>query len=89
MNHKVFAVMALIAPVWTSLAQFAVSRYEGWGQWAAAPLLLLPLLYGSVIGLSGLVLVCSARRRRQPFGWRLGWTLVAFYPVWLLLLRRF
>lgn len=88
MNKKAFAVMALISPLWSSLAQFAVSRYEGWGQWAAAPLLVLPLLYGLLIGTTGMVLLYAARRNREPISWWLCWSLVAYYPLWLLLLRR-
>jgi len=88
MNRKVFAVLALIAPLWSSIAQLAVSRYEGWGQWAAAPLLVLPLLYGVLVGMVGLVLLYHARRVCQPLGWWLGWSMVAFYPLWLVLLRR-
>jgi len=89
LNRKAFAVMALISPLWSSMAQLAISRYEGWGRWAAAPLLVLPLLYGLLIGTTGLALLYTARRNREPIGWWLGWCLVAFYPVWLVLLRRF
>jgi hypothetical protein len=88
MNKTVFATLAVIAPVWTGFARLAISRYEGWGQWAAAPLLLLPLLYGSLIGLTGLAHLYADWRRREPIGWWLGWSLVAFYPLWLVLLRR-
>jgi hypothetical protein len=51
-------------------------------------LLLLPLLYGSLIGLTGLAHLYADWRRREPIGWWLGWSLVAFYPLWLVLLRR-
>jgi hypothetical protein len=88
MKMKILALLAVITPLWTSFAQMAISRYEGWGQWAAAPMLLLPLLFGCLVGLAGLVLLCMAWHRRQPVGWWLGWSLVAFYPLWLVLLRR-
>jgi len=88
MKNPVFAVLAVISPIWTSAAQVAVGRYEGWGQWAAAPLLLFPLLYGAAIGLGGLVLLYGAWRRREPVIWWLAWSVVAIYPVWLVLLRR-
>lgn len=89
MKRKLYAVLALAAPLWTSLAQLAISHYEGWGEWTAVPLLIFPVLYGTVVGLLGLLLLVLAWRRRQAFGWWLGFSLIAFYPVWLLLLHRY
>jgi hypothetical protein len=65
--------------VWTSwvplgafvAANLYVDEFEGWGQWAAAPVLLGPVLLSAVfvvIG-TGLVLREQPRRGVQPFTW--------------------
>ena len=51
--------------LWIGLDAY-VSRFEGWGQWAAAPILLIPLFASaafSIFGLAGVLL--SYHRRRS------------------------
>jgi len=84
MKVRIFPVFAIISPIWWLIAKLAASRYEGWGEWAAAPLLLMPLLYSLLIGLIGMTRCVRLRAARQPLRQPVLYTLVAFLP-WLLL----
>ena len=50
--------------LWIGLDVY-VNRFEGWGQWAAAPILLIPLLASAVFILIGLTVVWSRYRRQR------------------------
>jgi len=87
-SRWLFAVAAGISPLWWGLANLAVSRYEGWGQWAAAPLLLLPLGYSLLVGLAGIARGVRLHRRDEPLLPTLVFTLIALLPWLLLILRK-
>ena len=42
-----------------------VSRFEGWGQWAAAPILLIPLFASAAFSIFGLAGVLSNYHRQR------------------------
>ena len=43
-----------------------VNQYEGWGQWAAAPILFIPILLSFLMGVWGVVLIRQARKLKMP-----------------------
>ncbi len=43
-----------------------VNQFEGWGQWAAGPMLLIPILLSLVMAVIGLVLIVRARKQKAP-----------------------
>ena len=78
---------ALPSPLGYAWTSVEVSRYEGWGQWAAAPLLLVPLGYGALLALGAATAAWGARRVARPN--RLIWlaAMIALLP-WLHVLAR-
>ena len=42
-----------------------VNQYEGWGQWAAAPILLIPIFLSLAMGVMGVVLILQARKQKK------------------------
>ena len=78
---------ALPSPLGYAWASVEVSHYEGWGQWAAAPLLLVPLGYGALLALGAATAAWCARRAGRPN--RLAWlaVMIALLP-WLHVLAR-
>ena len=43
-----------------------VNQYEGWGQWAAGPMLLIPILLSLLMAVMGVVLIVRARKQKAP-----------------------
>ena len=43
-----------------------VNKYEGWGQWAAGIVLLIPVLLSVVMGVMGVVLIVCAKKKKEP-----------------------
>lgn len=66
-----------------------VARFDGWGAWASAPLLLLPALVSVPIVIWGLVRIAGIRRTGASYMAALGWTIVAALPLLWLGVRRF
>ena len=71
---------------WVPLAIFVatsiyVRQFDGWGAWAAAPLLLLPLAVSFGFGIYGIA-VCWRARKADELTWGLGLaTLFALGPI--------
>ncbi len=60
-----------------AIGSWYTSRFDGWGQWAAAPVLLVPILTSLGMGVAGGVCTVINRRHNHPWGqWFLG-TLVS------------
>lgn len=78
---------ALPSPLGFAWAQIEVGHYEGWGQWAAAPLLLVPLGYGALIGTAAAVSAAFAWRSRRPPTAPLIAATIALAPWFVLLVR--
>ncbi len=55
------------AVAWLGMRQY-VEQYDGWGRWAAAPSMLLPVVASAVFVGIGLMLVSRAEARR-PARW--------------------
>jgi len=85
MSRWLYPLAAGVSPLWWGLANLAVSRYEGWGQWAAAPLLVLPLGYSLLVGLVGLARCLRLHHRGEALRLPVVFTLIALLP-WLLLM---
>lgn len=43
-----------------------VNQFEGWGQWAAGIILLIPVLLSLVMGVMGVVLIVCAKKKQAP-----------------------
>jgi hypothetical protein len=43
-----------------------VNQYEGWGQWAAGIILLIPVLLSLIMGVMGVVLIVCAKKKQEP-----------------------
>jgi len=50
--------------LWIGLDAY-VSRFEGWGQWAAAPILLIPLFASAAFSIFGLAGILSNYHRQR------------------------
>lgn len=66
-----------------------VASFEGWGAWAAAPMLLLPALVSLPLVLWGIFMISGRRRAGKSYFATLGWTIVAGLPIVWLGVRRF
>jgi hypothetical protein len=61
-SAKAYCILSWIPLVLWIATEVYVSRFDGWGQWAAAPLLLAPLILSALFLLTGLAV------RRNPGG---------------------
>lgn len=88
-HHARFAwpLAALPSPLGYAWASTEVARYDGWGQWAAAPLLLVPLGYGALVAMAAALAVFVAWRRRHPVAMPMLGFVIALAP-WLHVLAR-
>lgn len=59
------------------IGNWYVDRFEGWGRWAAAPVLLVPILLSLGMGIAGGVSTVMQRRSGNPWGEWLSGTLIA------------
>ncbi len=80
-------LLAAAAPIGFVLTHLYASRYEGWGQWATAPIFLLPLGYSLVAALTCLAAVVGKLRHDQSPLFVLSCLVVAASP-WLYVLLR-
>jgi hypothetical protein len=62
-----------------------VDRYDGWGAWAAAPLLLVPVAVSAMFVGIGLVLVTSSTRGRPVRGDWIAIGVAALPLLWIVL----
>jgi len=83
----IWPLIALPSPLGYAWAVAALKRYEGWGQWAAAPMLLLPLGYGLLVALAATAAAWRARRAQQPTAVLLLASAIAMLP-WLAVVTR-
>lgn len=80
-------LVALPSPLGYAWAAAAIRRYEGWGQWAAAPMLLLPLGYGLLVALAAIAAARRAQQARRPAAAPLLACAIAVLP-WLVVVAR-
>lgn len=66
-----------------------IRNFDGWGAWAAAPLLLFPGLVSLPIAILGLFDCVAAARRGAPISPALLCTLIAALPIFWIGVRRF
>ena len=64
-----------------------VAQFEGWGQWAAGPMFLLPLGMSAILVFAGLFQCLDARRAGQSYVSPAAATLLAGAPVLWFLVR--
>jgi len=74
--------------LWIGLSAY-VSRFEGWGQWAAAPVLLIPLFTSAAFSLYGLAGVLLNYHRQRSVAKRdIFATLACSLPVMYLFIGK-
>ena len=66
-----------------------VDGYDGWGAWAAAPLLLIPAFVSLPVVVSSFARLLRERRAGETGLATAGWTVVAGLPLLWLAVRRF
>jgi len=64
--HKVFYWTCPLPLLFFGMAWLYVQQFEGWGQWAAAPMLILPIAFSFLVGSWGIVLIVQERLIHQP-----------------------
>lgn len=64
--HKVFYWSCPLPLLLFGIAWWHVNQFEGWGQWAAAPMLILPIAFSFLVGSWGVTLIVQERLARQP-----------------------
>jgi len=80
-----FRVLALIPLGSLLYLAFYVRRYDGWGAWAAAPLLLTPVLLSLPTTLIGVLRILGERRGGAIRPWTIVFTALASAPLlWIL-----
>lgn len=80
------------ASCWVPAAALAgmmiyVQQFEGWGQWAAAPMLLLPVILSGVMTAWGLLRVLAERRAGRPHAGTWVAAAIAAIPLFWILYR--
>ena len=80
-------IAALPSPIGYAWAWIEVEKYDGWGQWAAAPMLLAPLGYGLLLGLAAALAALLAWRGHRPCAAPLVAVVIALAP-WLVVIAR-
>jgi hypothetical protein len=65
---KTFSLFSWIPLALWVAANIYISRFEGWGAWAAAPMLIIPLAVSLIFGVIGLAVFVNQPpdRRRSP-----------------------
>lgn len=87
-QHVLYGIMAFISPCSFWLTDIYVYQYEGWGQWAAAPIMLIPLFLSLMTTLVGIILIIFRIRKKEPPWTMVGLSLVAISPwIYTLILR--
>jgi ABC-type spermidine/putrescine transport system permease subunit II len=85
-ENKVFFWLAPMPPLVLIATFIYISQFDGWGAWAAAPMLLIPIIFSAVIGSYGLLLLYSRNRLGEPLFKLTLNTLLAGSPVlWFLI----
>lgn len=84
-RFDLFTVLAFV-PLASMLAMTRyVSRFDGWGAWGAAPLLLIPPILSLLVTGIGVLRVLAIRQDGRPGGIALALTAIAAVPLlWLL-----
>ena len=79
-----FKILALIPLGSLVYLTFYVRRFDGWGSWAAAPLLLTPVLLSLPTTIIGVLRIIGERRAGSIRPWTVVFTLIAAVPIlWL------
>ncbi len=82
---RVFRFISWIpAATWMGMQAY-VGQYDGWGAWAAAPLLLVPVAVSAVFVGTGLLLSVSSRASRSATADRVAIGVAALPLLWFAL----
>jgi hypothetical protein len=88
-NQKTLTILLAFIPLGALIGlEFYVSHFDGWGAWAAAPLLLVPALLGITLGLIFLFDAIRAYRNQEAILLSVVLLLLALAPVFWLFIRR-
>lgn len=71
---RTFRYLCWIPAAGWAYARLEIDRYDGWGAWAAAPLLLVPVAASALLVGVGLLLASRSRSGRPKPG---DWTAIA------------
>ncbi len=65
-GRRVFKYLCLLPLGLFVVLRIYVNSFEGWGQWAAAPVLLLPVVLSFCFGVWGGAMLWNAKKSKQP-----------------------
>ena len=65
---KIYFILSPLPLVLIGLISIYVRQFEGWGAWAAAPMLIPPFILSFIMGLWGILLIRQAKRKNAPEG---------------------
>jgi hypothetical protein len=84
--RKIYCILSPLPLVLFGLISIYISQFEGWGAWAAGPMLILPIILSFMMGLWGIHLTWQAKREEVPDGKLLLATLLAgSLAIWILI----
>ncbi len=84
---KIYSILSPLPLVLLALISIYVKQFDGWGAWAAAPLLIPPFILSFILGLWGILLIRQAKRENAPQGKLMSATLLAGSLAILAILR--
>lgn len=83
--RKIFIILSPLPLVIFGLLLIYVNQFEGWGAWAAGPMLIPPIILSFMMGLWGILLTWQAKREEVPEGKLILATLLAgSLAIWIL-----
>lgn len=75
--RKIYCILSPLPLALFGLISIYVNQFEGWGAWAAAPMLVPPIILSFMMGLWGIHLTWQAKRQDVPEGKLMFATLLA------------
>jgi hypothetical protein len=89
-NRQSIATLMAYCPLAALFAvELYIKKFDGWGAWASAPLLLVPAILGIPIGLSFLLYAIQAYRGTRTVSRHIWQMILAISPLGWLMVRRF
>ena len=84
--RKIFIFLSPLPLVFFVLLLIYVNQFEGWGAWAAGPMLIPPIILSFMMGVWGVLLIWQAKREDVPEG-KLFWAtlLAGSLAIWVAL----
>ncbi len=63
--HKWYFIVSWMPLVLFFLGSIYIKKFEGWGAWAASPILAIPVVFSIALGLIGIVMIFHAVQKHS------------------------